>query len=99
MCGCSRVVQLAARNAFALAQILGRIVVLPRLLCYCDMYWGSPTLPECVTWGSDLALPFECPADNVFNLPFWEWAKVYTPAPPVCGGSRLAQGAPSSGER
>lgn len=69
-------VQLAARNAFALAHILDRIVVLPRLLCYCDMYWGSPTVPECVTWGADLALPFECPADNLFNLPFWEWAKV-----------------------
>lgn len=67
--------QLAMRNAFALAKILDRIVILPRLLCYCDMYWGSPTLPDCITWGSDLTLPFECPADNIFNLPFWDWAK------------------------
>lgn len=93
-------VQLAARNAFALAQILDRIVVLPRLLCYCDMYWGSPTVPECVTWGSDLALPFECPADNLFNLPFWEWAKVgHGPHPLRLLPRSNASGTMQSGER
>eukprot|EP00959_Pyramimonas_sp_CCMP1952_P015142 320498-Pyramimonas_sp.AAC.1 len=68
--------QLALRAAFALGQILRRTVVLPRLLCGCDMYWGAPVVPQCVTWGSDLTLPFECPADNVFNLPHWEWARM-----------------------
>ena len=54
------------RDALALAQALGRILVLPRLVCGLDRYWAphNGIIP-----GSATQLPLlECPADHVIDL-------------------------------
>ena len=54
------------RNALALAQELGRILILPRLVCGLDRWWAphSGIIP-----GSAARLPLlECPADHVIDL-------------------------------
>jgi hypothetical protein len=54
------------RDALALAQALGRILVLPRLVCGLDRYWAphAGIIP-----GSATQLPLlECPADHVIDL-------------------------------
>ena len=54
------------RNGFALAKQLGRILVLPRLVCGLDRWWAphSGIIP-----GSAARLPLlECPADHVIDL-------------------------------
>jgi len=54
------------RNAFAIAQELGRILILPRLVCGLDRWWAphSGIIP-----GSAARLPLlECPADHVIDL-------------------------------
>lgn len=54
------------RNAFALAQKLGRIVILPRLICGLDRWWAphSGIIP-----GSAARLPLlDCPADHVIDV-------------------------------
>ena len=54
------------RNAFALAKALGRILILPRLVCGLDRWWAphSGIIP-----GSAARLPLlECPADHVIDL-------------------------------
>jgi len=54
------------RNALALAQELGRVLILPRLVCGLDRWWAphSGIIP-----GSAARLPLlECPADHVIDL-------------------------------
>jgi hypothetical protein len=54
------------RDALALAQALGRILILPRLVCGLDRWWAPHTgiIP-----GSAARLPLlECPADHVIDL-------------------------------
>ena len=54
------------RNGFALAKALGRILILPRLVCGLDRWWAphSGIIP-----GSAARLPLlECPADHVIDL-------------------------------
>ena len=54
------------RNAFALAKQLGRVLILPRLVCGLDRWWAphSGIIP-----GSAARLPLlECPADHVIDL-------------------------------
>jgi len=53
------------RAGFFLATILGRALVLPDLLCGFDRWWAphDGTIP-----GSELDLPFHCPADHVLDL-------------------------------
>ncbi|KAI3434501.1 hypothetical protein D9Q98_002576 [Chlorella vulgaris] len=53
------------RAAFRLAQLTGRAVILPRLVCGMDRWWAphDGTIP-----GSALALPYLCPADHVLDL-------------------------------
>ena len=38
--------RLAARNLLALGKVLNRIVILPKITCMCDRYWGH-VLPSC----------------------------------------------------
>lgn len=57
------------RNAFALAEATGRVLVLPELRCYCERFWWL--LEDCrVAGAQSMALPFVCPFDFVFE-PFW----------------------------
>ena len=54
------------RNGFALAKALGRVLILPRLVCGLDRWWAphSGIIP-----GSAAKLPLlECPADHVIDL-------------------------------
>ena len=54
------------RAAFLLAKKLGRLLILPRILCGLDRFWAphNGTIP-----GSDTALPIDpCPADHVIDL-------------------------------
>jgi len=54
------------RNALALAQALGRILILPRLVCGLDRWW-APHMG--IIPGSATKLPLlECPADHVIDL-------------------------------
>lgn len=54
-------------HAFALARALNRIVVLPRVLCWCDKHWSR--LDDCAMPGakSSQPLPFVCPLDHVID--------------------------------
>jgi hypothetical protein len=64
------------RAALALASILGRTLILPKLWCGLDRWWAAHggTIP-----GSHLALPFQCPADHVLKLQggfvCWRWGE------------------------
>ena len=60
------------RDALATARMLNRILVLPKSWCYCDYDWTPHVLEKCKIRGSDLRLPFECPADFVFHIPLME---------------------------
>jgi len=54
------------RDALALAQALGRILILPRLVCGLDRYWAPH---DGIIPGSATQLPLlECPADHVIDL-------------------------------
>ena len=54
------------RDALALARALGRVLILPRLICGLDRYWAPH---DGVIPGSATRLPLlECPADHVIDL-------------------------------
>ena len=54
------------RNAFALAEALNRVLVLPRLVCGLDRYWAPH---QGIIPGSGTRLPLlDCPADHVIDL-------------------------------
>ena len=56
------------RSAFALAQITGRVLIMPPIWCGLDRSWFGHfgVFP-----GSDLELPFLCPMDHVFGVEDW----------------------------
>ena len=67
----------AIRQAFVIAALLKRSLVLPRLTCHCDRD-PSGTLTELITKGCQLPtaeaeqyLPFECPLKHLLNLEAW----------------------------
>lgn len=58
------------RNALALAQSLGRRLVLPRLWSLCERHWWQ--LKDCRTPGVDLLpMPYEAPLDVAFDAVAW----------------------------
>ena len=65
------------RDALALAQALGRTLVLPRWTCYCDRLWsGSDDIFHfgCMYPGSQDGkfVPFVCPMDHVLSPTSWK---------------------------
>ena len=55
-------------NGFALAQLLGRVLVLPPLICGYDKYWGSLSEDGMIPGGPKFAAPiFHCPLDHVLE--------------------------------
>eukprot|EP00892_Ulva_mutabilis_P009534 jgi/Ulvmu1/6953/UM033_0010.1 len=57
---------LQMRDLFAMAVALNRTVILPKITCYCDRYWGP--LDACrVPGASQTRLPFVCPLDHIFE--------------------------------
>ncbi len=56
------------RALFGIGKALGREVILPRLLCYCDFMWKE--MKACRVGGAEsMRLPFDCPMDHVFDTP------------------------------
>ena len=60
---------LLRRDAFALAQMTGRTLVVPTVVCYCDWDEVPHVLDICKIRGTDLRLPFECPLDYLLPTP------------------------------
>ena len=60
----------AVRDLLGLATAMDGIVVLPKLFCHCDRYWGFlskcrfPHVPE-------MGLPFNCPMDANYDTQRW----------------------------
>lgn len=49
-----------------MAVTLNRTVILPKLMCYCDRYWGP--VHECRVPGAvQTRLPFVCPLDHILE--------------------------------
>eukprot|EP00965_Chrysotila_dentata_P151849 5017486-Pleurochrysis_carterae.AAC.2 len=56
------------RALLGIGKALGREVILPRLLCYCDYMWKE--MRACRVGGAEsMRLPFDCPMDHVLNTP------------------------------
>ena len=65
-----RLRRLTVRNALAIAEALGRTLVLPSARCYCDKIWNN--LNACRAPGAEtFVLPYECPMDHIYDLPAW----------------------------
>ena len=62
--------RLVIRNALALAYVLGRSLVLPRLWALCERHWWQ--LVDCRIPGIEyLPMPYEAPYDLLFNMDNW----------------------------
>ncbi|CAI5980023.1 unnamed protein product [Closterium sp. NIES-64] len=59
-----------AQKAFALAWLLSRKIILPRVTCFCDRWWDSLSHP-CRAPGSDRDPPFVCPLDYLISPLYW----------------------------
>ena len=56
------------RAMLGMARALGRRLVLPRMLCYCDYMWKE--MKACRVGGAEsMRLPFDCPMDHVLDTP------------------------------
>lgn len=54
------------RQLLSVALGTNRTLIMPKLLCYCDRYWGP--LHRCRLPGArKLQLPFICPLDHIFE--------------------------------
>ena len=63
------------RDLLGLATAVGGIVVLPKLWCHCDRYWGF--LRKCrFPYVPSMALPFNCPQDALFDPMRWNSMKI-----------------------
>ena len=59
----------ALRNAIAIARVLRRQLVLPRMLCLCERSEGpAALLPQCVLDGASTPIPHVCPLESVFDV-------------------------------
>jgi hypothetical protein len=59
----------AMKQALALARVLNRQLIMPRLLCLCERAqqpWDI--IPTCIKLGSTTELPFVCPMENFLNV-------------------------------
>eukprot|EP00241_Pyramimonas_parkeae_P004033 CAMPEP_0114245480 /NCGR_PEP_ID=MMETSP0058-20121206/11919_1 /TAXON_ID=36894 /ORGANISM="Pyramimonas parkeae, CCMP726" /LENGTH=662 /DNA_ID=CAMNT_0001358537 /DNA_START=323 /DNA_END=2308 /DNA_ORIENTATION=- len=62
------------RNALAIAALLNRTLIMPRILCYVDQMWKEMRAGR-FAGAYGMALPFDCPMDYLFELPrFFEEA-------------------------
>eukprot|EP00887_Chlorella_sp_A99_P003129 scaffold9.g3129.t1 len=68
------------KQAFAVAVALNRTIIMPKLLCLCDRYWGP--VEYCQVPGAfKLRLPYTCPLDHVLEPYNFDDPKVA--APPI----------------
>jgi arabinosyltransferase len=75
----------AFRDALAIARALGRALILPPAICWCDIDSTPHVLERCAVRGSEMLLSpmetrragggaFHCPADYLYQVPFLEIA-------------------------
>lgn len=58
------------RNLLGIARALGREMILPPMLCYCDYMWKE--MKSCRVGGAEsMRLPFDCPMDHALDTPRW----------------------------
>ena len=58
------------RPLLGIAKALGRALILPKMLCYCDFMWKE--MKNCRVGGAEtMRLPFDCPMDHVLDTPKW----------------------------
>jgi arabinosyltransferase len=61
---------LVLRALLGIGKALGREVILPRMLCYCDYMWKE--MKACRVGGAEqMRLPFDCPMDHALDTPRW----------------------------
>ncbi|KAI3438688.1 hypothetical protein D9Q98_001108 [Chlorella vulgaris] len=58
----------ALRDALATARMLGRILIMPQPVCWCDYDEHPHILYRCRIKGTDYGVPFECPLDFLLPL-------------------------------
>ena len=59
----------ALRNAIAIARVLRRQLVLPKMMCLCERSEGpAALLPQCVLDGASTPIPHVCPLESVFDV-------------------------------
>ena len=65
----------AVRDLLGLSNAVDGIMVLPKLWCYCDRYWGF--LSNCrFPHVPNMPLPFGCPMDSMYDTHRWNLKKV-----------------------
>jgi hypothetical protein len=58
------------QSLLGLSKALGRTLILPKMLCYCDFLWKE--MRACRVGGAEsMRLPFDCPMDHVLDTPKW----------------------------
>ena len=66
---CSSLAQL--REALAIARVLGRILVLPRMRCACELGFGPGHVTQTCDASSAITLPYDCPLDHWLRPSQW----------------------------
>ena len=61
----------AVRDALALSVALNATLIMPKLVCTCDRYWGFLENCRMPTGPQDMPLPFHCPQDALFEIKRW----------------------------
>ena len=61
----------AIRDLLALSLALNATLIMPPLVCFCDRYWGFTQNCRMPTAPQDMALPFRCSQDALFEIKFW----------------------------
>ena len=50
-------------------RVTNRTLILPEFSCWCDNDQVATVLETCASRGTDLILPFRCPADHLLHMP------------------------------
>jgi len=61
----------AVRDLLALATALDGVMVMPKLWCHCDRYWNFLRGCRYPSGPADMALPFGCPMDALYDTVRW----------------------------
>jgi len=86
----------ALRNAIVLARRLNRILVLPKLECFCERHWWL--LDDCrIPAGrSEMPMPYQCPMDHIFEPAEWYRHRVDFREPAFLRNPRVPEAVKSS---
>ena len=62
----------AIRDLMALATALNATLIMPRLFCTCDRYWGFLQNCRMPTAPTEMPMPFRCSQDALFEIKHWD---------------------------